>query len=77
MSCRPVLGRTVDTVSEGPQQTFTCTLCERPAGVILDVSKLIVLPPTAEELALHEQYLDALEKETKGPSLWRRILGPA
>lgn len=47
------------------------------AGVILDVSKLIVLPPTAEELALHEQYLDALEKETKGPSLWRRILGPA
>jgi DNA polymerase III subunit epsilon len=47
------------------------------AGVILDVSKLIVLQPTAEELALHEQYLDTLEKETKGPSLWRRILGPA
>jgi DNA polymerase-3 subunit epsilon len=47
------------------------------AGIILDVSKLIVLQPTAEELASHEQYLDALEKEAKGPSLWRRILNSA
>jgi DNA polymerase-3 subunit epsilon len=47
------------------------------AGLILDVSKLIVQRASAEELALHEQYLDAMEKEAKGPSLWRRILGSA
>jgi DNA polymerase-3 subunit epsilon len=45
------------------------------AGLILDVSKLIVQRPSAEELASHELYLDTMEKETKGISLWRRILG--
>ena len=44
------------------------------AGLILDVSKLIVQRASPEELASHEQYLDAMEKETKGPSLWRRLL---
>jgi hypothetical protein len=44
-------------------------------GIILDVSKLIVQRASAEELAAHEQYLDAMEKEAKAPSLWRRILG--
>lgn len=43
------------------------------AGLILDVSKLIVQRASAEELASHEKYLDALEKEAKGPSLWRRL----
>jgi DNA polymerase III subunit epsilon len=43
------------------------------AGLILDVSKLIVQRASAEELALHEQYLDAMEKDAKGPSLWRRL----
>jgi DNA polymerase-3 subunit epsilon len=43
------------------------------AGTILDVSKLIVQRPSAEELALHEQYLDAMEKEAKAPSLWRKL----
>jgi DNA polymerase III subunit epsilon len=43
------------------------------AGLILDVSKLLVLRPSAEELAAHEQYLDALEKDAKAPSLWRRL----
>ncbi len=47
------------------------------AGVILDVSKLIVQRASAEELAAHEQYLDAMEKEAKGPALWRRILASA
>ena len=47
------------------------------AGLILDVSKLIVQQATPEELRSHEQYLDAMEKEAKGPSLWRRILGSA
>ena len=44
------------------------------AGLILDVSKLVVLRPSAEELALHEKYLDALEKDARGPSLWRRLV---
>ena len=47
------------------------------AGLILDVSKLIVQRASPEELAAHEQYLDAMEKEAKGPALWRRILASA
>ena len=43
------------------------------AGLILDVSKLIVQRASAEELASHEKYLDALEKEARGPSVWRRV----
>jgi hypothetical protein len=29
---------------------------------------------TLEELLSHEQYLDAMEKESRGPSLWRKLL---
>lgn len=43
------------------------------AGLILDVAKLIVQRALPEELAAHEQYLDAMEKDAKGPSLWRRL----
>jgi DNA polymerase-3 subunit epsilon len=43
------------------------------AGLILDVSKLIVQRATPAELASHENYLDALERDAKGPSLWRRL----
>ena len=32
------------------------------------------LPALPEEVALHEEYLDAMEKEAKGPSLWRKLL---
>jgi hypothetical protein len=39
------------------------------------VSTLIVQRASPGELASHEQYLDAMEKEAKGASLWRRILG--
>src|SRR5580765_6982246 len=38
----------------------------------IDISSLIVLPALPEEIALHEQYLDGLDKEAKGGSLWRR-----
>jgi DNA polymerase-3 subunit epsilon len=38
----------------------------------VDLANLIVLPALPEELALHEQYLEAMEKETKKPALWRR-----
>jgi DNA polymerase-3 subunit epsilon len=43
------------------------------AGLILDVAKLIVQRALPEELAAHEQYLDAMEKDAKGPCLWRRL----
>ncbi len=39
----------------------------------VDLSNLIVLPALPEEAALHEQSLDAMEKETKGKSLWRKL----
>ncbi|MBV9190989.1 MAG: DNA polymerase III subunit epsilon [Betaproteobacteria bacterium] len=39
----------------------------------IDLSNLIVLPALPDEAALHEQYLDAMEKETKGKSLWRKL----
>jgi DNA polymerase-3 subunit epsilon len=55
---------------------------EAPAAVLaaaealrIDVSSLIVVPALPEELALHEGYLDAMEKDAKGPSLWRRLFG--
>ena len=41
----------------------------------VDASKLIVLRPTDAESAAHESYLDALDKDGKGGSLWRRLLG--
>jgi DNA polymerase-3 subunit epsilon len=55
---------------------------EAPAAVAaaaealrVDVSNLIVLPAAPDEIALHEKYLDAMEKDAKGPSLWRRLVG--
>jgi DNA polymerase-3 subunit epsilon len=43
------------------------------AAMQVDASNLIVLPAAPEELALHEKYLDAMEKEAKGPALWRKL----
>ncbi|MGH8692262.1 MAG: DNA polymerase III subunit epsilon [Burkholderiales bacterium] len=43
------------------------------AALILDASKLVVQRASAEETAAHEQYLDAMEKEAKGGSVWRRL----
>ena len=39
----------------------------------VDASHLIVLPALPEEVALQEQYRDAMEKESKGKSLWRKL----
>jgi DNA polymerase-3 subunit epsilon len=39
----------------------------------VDVSNLIVVRAAPEELALHEQYLDAMEKEARRPSVWRGL----
>jgi DNA polymerase III subunit epsilon len=38
-----------------------------------DIANLIVLPALPEEIALHERYLDNLEKQRKAPSLWRQV----
>ena len=43
------------------------------AQLQIDVSNLIVLPALPEEAALHEAYLDAMEKDARGPSLWRKL----
>src|SRR4051794_14660460 len=43
------------------------------ALMVSDVANLIVLPALPAEVALHEAYLDAMEKDAKGPSLWRRL----
>ncbi len=43
------------------------------AAMQVDASNLIVLAAAPEELALHEKYLDAMEKEAKGPALWRKL----
>src|SRR5919198_5835554 len=40
----------------------------------IDVSSLVVLRAAPDELALHEKYLDAMEKEAKGASLWRKLV---
>ena len=40
----------------------------------VDIANLIVLPALPEEVALHEQYLDNMEKQRKSPSLWRKLL---
>ena len=39
----------------------------------VDLSNLIVRPALAQEVALHEAYLDAMEKDTKIPSIWRKL----
>src|SRR5919204_3297812 len=39
-----------------------------------DIANLIVLPALPEEVALHEQYLDNMEKQRKAPSLWRKLM---
>jgi DNA polymerase-3 subunit epsilon len=44
------------------------------AAMKVDISRLMVVRAAPEEVALHEQYLDGMEKEAKGPALWRRIL---
>ena len=44
------------------------------AGLIVDGSRLVVQPASAEELALHEKYLDGMSRESRGSVVWRRIL---
>ena len=39
----------------------------------VDLANLIILPALPEEVALHERYLEAMEKESKKPAVWRRL----
>jgi DNA polymerase III subunit epsilon len=43
------------------------------ALMAIDLTNLIVLPALPEEVALHEAYLDAMEKDAKRPSVWRKL----
>jgi hypothetical protein len=51
---------------------------ETPAAIAIatagvDLSLLIVVRASPEEVAAHERYLDALDKEAKAGALWRRL----
>jgi DNA polymerase-3 subunit epsilon len=41
----------------------------------IDVTRLIVLPAAPDEIAAHEAVLEAIEKETKKPAVWRAVSG--
>ena len=43
------------------------------AAARVDLSRLVVVRPSADELAAHERALDAIDKAAKGASLWRRL----
>ena len=43
------------------------------AALHVDVSNLLVQRALPEEIALHESYLDAMQRDAKIPSLWRRL----
>ena len=45
-------------------------------GFKFERKPLTVLAATAEELAAHQEYLDALDKSVKGSCLWRSIENP-
>jgi DNA polymerase-3 subunit epsilon len=53
---------------ETPAQTAAAA-----ALMQVDLANLFVLPALPEEVALHEAYLDAMEKDAKGPALWRKL----
>jgi DNA polymerase-3 subunit epsilon len=43
------------------------------AALQIDVSSLIVVPALPAEVALHEMVLDAIDKEARGGSVWRKL----
>ena len=43
------------------------------AALQVEVSNLAVLRATPDEAAAHEKYLDRIEKDTRAPSLWRKL----
>ncbi|MFM7760860.1 MAG: DNA polymerase III subunit epsilon [Burkholderiaceae bacterium] len=42
-------------------------------GAGIPIADILVVPPTADELAEHELLLNALEKEAKGAVVWRQL----
>lgn len=53
---------------------------EAPAAVAIaaarvDVSRLVIVRATREEIAAHEKYLDGMEKEATTGALWRKLGG--
>ncbi|MFO1316224.1 MAG: DNA polymerase III subunit epsilon [Burkholderiales bacterium] len=60
------------------QESLTIDMGTGPATVVAEAAgapaarvPLVVLAPTAEELAAHAAYLDALDRESKGRCVWR------
>ena len=43
------------------------------AALQVDISSLIVVVAAPDEVALHERYLDAMDKEAKAGSVWRKL----
>ncbi len=46
-----------------------------PTGAGVAMAEILVLAPTAEELAEHEALLQGLDKEAKGACVWRALAG--
>lgn len=42
-------------------------------GAGIPIAEILVVPPTADELAEHELLLNSLEKEAKGSVVWRQL----
>jgi hypothetical protein len=40
----------------------------------VDLTQLMAVTAAADELAAHESLLDAIEKETKAPPVWRAAI---
>jgi DNA polymerase-3 subunit epsilon len=60
------------------QETLVMDLApaRRGAGEVevdLSTIELVVWPATAEELAAHQQQLDAIDKAAKAGCLWKRL----
>lgn len=68
------------------QETLTIDMGARPAGlaalaagVLVPAARpaLVVVVPTAEEMAAHEAYLAALERESRGQCVWLQLAAAA
>ncbi|MGH8705777.1 MAG: DNA polymerase III subunit epsilon [Burkholderiales bacterium] len=60
------------------QESLAMDLEEAPtaatvAAARIDASKLVVVRASPEEVGAHEKYLDTLDKEVEGGSVWRKL----
>jgi DNA polymerase-3 subunit epsilon len=60
------------------QESLMMALEETPAAAAaaagrIDASRLVVVRASGDEIAAHERYLDGLDKDAKGGSVWRKL----